>query len=831
MLFNTLAFAKFFAFVFLVSWVLVSRRSIPLLPWFALLGYVVFASPTGLGWGLLVLSGLLTAGLCRLTPREGPLPGRIAAAAVATNFIALAFCTYSESGVDPLTLGLRTLRVTEGVPWLVEWITGSATTASLLQVWTGTALILAPVLGFLIVRARKVRMVFILLASYVFYAHWDWRFLPLIFASSTIDWLLGNAIYRARSSSRRRWWILGTVFVNLGILGTFKYFNFGIDSAEAVLESLGYEQPAIILALPLVGTVNLSAVEIALPVGISFFTFESMSYVIDIYRGDIRPQQSYVEYLAFVAFFPHLVAGPIVRPRDLLPQLAGAARWSSAEGSEGLFLVAVGLLKKIAIGDYLAVNLVDRVFDAPLQYSALECYSAVLGYAVQIYCDFSGYTDIAIGVALLLGVRMPLNFNAPYKSPEIIDFWRRWHISLSTWLRDYLYISLGGNRRGRVATYANLMTTMLLGGLWHGASWTFLVWGGLHGWALAVTRAVGESSRRVTRLLALVVPALIAGPLLGSVMCLFAAPSAGVFAPLVVLGILSFVLVQVLPRGRAEIWGLIVVAIMLGSLPCWAVTLLWTGVASFEIMRDFLLIGAGLGVALAVGALHRDWEQRNRKRWAAEAHAEPWRPVAASPLWRRTRALSVAVLLGPVSGLVGLVASGVGAGFGTFARYLAFGWVLGALHWLGLLLFRGPKPQAESIPSHPLRDDRRDLTLAVVPPTPWGKLFRVVSLACTFHVVCAGWVFFRAESFQHAALYFSRLLTLSTYHPNLPQNVVAVLLVGLASHFVPERWYMIAREFFIVSPPTTQGACLLVAGLVLRAMASAEAVPFVYFQF
>jgi D-alanyl-lipoteichoic acid acyltransferase DltB (MBOAT superfamily) len=238
------------------------------------------------------------------------------------------------------------------------------------------------------------------------------------------------------------------------------------------------------------------ALRIALPVGVSFFTFESMSYVIDVYRGEIEPQRSYLEYLTFVAFFPHLVAGPIVRPKALLPQLAESAAWDGERASRSLLLIGTGLFKKIAIGDYLGSNLVDRVFDAPTQYSALECYVAVLAYAVQIYSDFSGYTDIAIGSAGLLGVHFPDNFDAPYIAHDIVDFWRRWHISLSTWLRDYLYIPLGGNRRGRARTYFNLLATMLLGGLWHGANWTFLVWGGLHGAALAVNRAWRELKSR-----------------------------------------------------------------------------------------------------------------------------------------------------------------------------------------------------------------------------------------------------------------------------------------------------------------------------------------------
>jgi D-alanyl-lipoteichoic acid acyltransferase DltB (MBOAT superfamily) len=325
----------------------------------------------------------------------------------------------------------------------------------------------------------RLRLWFLLAASYYFYAQWDARFLALIFGSSTVDWLLGNAIARAPTQARRKQWLALTVVMNLGVLGLFKYFDFGVAEMSALLHSLGFNPPEIALRL-------------TLPIGISFFTFESMSYVIDVYRRELPPHESYVEYLAFVAFFPHLVAGPIVRPRDLLPQLASRARFDPALGSRALLLIALGLVKKVAIGDYLALNLVDRVFDAPLQYSALECYVALVAYAVQIYCDFSGYTDIAIGSAALLGVRFPANFDAPYKAQNVVEFWRRWHISLSTWLRDYLYIPLGGNRHGRARTYFNLLVTMLLGGLWHGANLTFVVWGALHGLLLAGTRAFQE---------------------------------------------------------------------------------------------------------------------------------------------------------------------------------------------------------------------------------------------------------------------------------------------------------------------------------------------------
>lgn len=327
------------------------------------------------------------------------------------------------------------------------------------------------------------RLIFLLVLSYGFYAAWDFRYLPLIFGSSTVDFFLGRAIGNEQDPRRRKLMLVATVVLNLGFLGFFKYWNFALDNAHeltALLSGQPVSKPseALRVLLP--------------PVGISFFTFESMSYVIDVYRGELPPQKSYFRYLLFVAFFPHLVAGPIVRPRDLLPQFEAKPALSREDGSGALFLIALGLIKKVVLADQLAVNLVDRVFERPENFSALEVLAGVYAYAVQIYCDFSGYTDIAIGSALLLGVRFPKNFDSPYKAPNIADFWRRWHISLSTWLRDYLYIPLGGNRGSQLSTYRNLMLTMLLGGLWHGASWTFVFWGFLHGFGLAVHRAMGR---------------------------------------------------------------------------------------------------------------------------------------------------------------------------------------------------------------------------------------------------------------------------------------------------------------------------------------------------
>ncbi len=458
---------------------------------------------------------------------------------------------------------------------------------------------LAFVVTWLFSRARKLRLLFLLGASYFFYAQSGVRFLALIWTCSTADFLLSHAIGRASEPHVRKRWLVLTVVMNLGVLGFFKYLNFGIDSATAALGALGVHLPLVVLS-------------VTLPVGISFFTFESMSYVIDVYRGDIEPHDSYLEYLTFVAFFPHLVAGPIVRPRDLLPQLSRAPRWDERQASAALLMIATGLFKKLAIADYLGLNLVDRVFGAPTQYSALECYVAVVAYAVQIYADFSGYTDIAIGSAALLGVRFPPNFAAPYQAHDVVDFWRRWHISLSTWLRDYLYIPLGGNRRGRARTYLNLIATMLLGGLWHGPKWTFVVWGGLHGVALAVNRAWREHR--------------------------------GVTAPRTVVG-------------------------------------------------------------------------------------------------------------------------------------------------------------------------------------------RALATFCTFQFVLVAWVFFRAENFRAARALFGEMATLTGYHPNLDPRVLGVLGLGLGMHFLPQSLDAWVRERFVALPGIAQGLALFALLLVVRRMASAAAVPFVYFQF
>ncbi len=361
------------------------------------------------------------------------------------------------------------------------------------------AFLLACFVVFWLLRARRLpRALFLVAASYAFYFYgtfdaaesedvpfgpygWAWLCLGIIFVGSTLDYGIGRALGRIESPRLRKALLLVSIFYYVGVLALFKYWNFAADSFASLFASAGLHVSPVHLRL-------------ALPFGISFFTFETMSYTIDVYRRDMEPAESYLDYLLFVCFFPHLVAGPIVRPEQMLPQLRAAPVFDEAKQARGLFRIGVGLAKKIAIGDVLAVDLVGRVFGNPERYSSLEVLVAVYAYALQIYADFSGYTDIALGSAALFGYELPENFDAPYVSRNLQDFWRRWHISLSSWLRDYLYIPLGGSRGTSLRTYRNLMITMLLGGLWHGASWNFVIWGALHGGALAVTRAYQRRS-------------------------------------------------------------------------------------------------------------------------------------------------------------------------------------------------------------------------------------------------------------------------------------------------------------------------------------------------
>lgn len=322
---------------------------------------------------------------------------------------------------------------------------------------------------------QEIRKLVLLAASYFFYGWWDWRFLGLLFLSTFINYVAGLALARTERSLVRKLIVGLAVISGLSILGFFKYYGFFLTSFAAILETAGLER-------------DLPFMQVILPVGISFFTFQGISYVVDVYRRDIAAERSLTNVMLYISFFPQLVAGPIVRAADFLPQLHRPVGLTNAHIGIGVVLILSGLAKKMVIANYLATELVDPVFFDPTAVGALDLLIGIYGYAIQIYCDFSGYSDIAIGVAALLGYRFLENFDQPYRASSLQDFWRRWHISLSTWLRDYLYVPLGGNRHGEAKTYRNLFLTMFLGGIWHGAAWTFVFWGTFHGAMLAVER-------------------------------------------------------------------------------------------------------------------------------------------------------------------------------------------------------------------------------------------------------------------------------------------------------------------------------------------------------
>jgi len=352
--------------------------------------------------------------------------------------------------------------------------------------WLFFLLVLA---GYSIVyRKLFLRHFYLLLVSIFFYYKSGGLFLFLLVLVTVVDFACGLLIYRSGKKYAKRIFLIVSLLSNLGILAYFKYAGFFIDTVNELFGT-AYQVHDFLASFSNIhlGT-SFDVSSIILPVGISFFTFQSLSYTIDVYRGKLEPVRNIFDFGFYVSFFPQLVAGPIVRASEFIPQLYRDYSLSKREFSHALFLVSKGLIKKIIISDFIAINFVDRVFDMPSLYSGFENLMAVYGYGLQIYCDFSGYTDIAIGIALILGFRLPVNFNSPYKANSISNFWKRWHISLSRWLKDYLYIPLGGNRKGRIRTGINLMITMLLGGLWHGAALRFVIWGGLHGLGLVINK-------------------------------------------------------------------------------------------------------------------------------------------------------------------------------------------------------------------------------------------------------------------------------------------------------------------------------------------------------
>ncbi len=331
---------------------------------------------------------------------------------------------------------------------------------------------------------RATRKCLLLAASYYFYMSWNVKLIALILTSTVMDYLMGLALSNPRWADRRRLFIAISCAGNLGFLAIFKYANFFLDSFRALAGELGIKT-------------SFAELRIILPVGISFYTFQTLSYTLDVYRNKMKPCRNFLDFALFVAFFPQLVSGPIVRALKFLTQLEIDHKWNWANFTSGLWLTVLGLAKKIVVADTLSF-VADPVFSHPGDYGFTATWLGVIAFAFQIYCDFSGYSDVAIGTARMLGFELPKNFDHPYLSQSVREFWQRWHISLSTWLRDYLYIPLGGNRDGSWRTHRNLMITMILGGFWHGASWTFIAWGFYQGIMLVITRLADEKFPRLT---------------------------------------------------------------------------------------------------------------------------------------------------------------------------------------------------------------------------------------------------------------------------------------------------------------------------------------------
>ena len=385
-------------------------------------------------------------------------------------------------------------------------------------------------------RWKPLRLAFLTGSSWFFYAWWNWRYLPVLIAATTVDYVAGLWIARSEVEARRRLLLAASLATNVGILVYFKFAAFFFGSLNGIGSALG-------------APVHLPSLRILLPIGISFYTFNSMSYTIDIFRRRVEPTRNLLEYTTFVGLFPHLIAGPIVRFTDLAEQLKRLTpRLTSDTAARGLFFLSCGLVKKLLLADQLSPY-VNRVYLAHAHLGLLSGWSAAIGYSLQLYFDFSGYSDMAVGLAWLLGFRFPQNFNSPFKAVNISDFWRRWHISLSSWFRDYLFIPLGGSQRGPTRTVGNLVVTMFLAGLWHGAGWTFVVWGLVHGLFLgshAVLRRAGwtPGSNAVNRALTFLLvcgafvifrsPNLpVAGDVLSSMVGLHGLDSSGHLAALV----------------------------------------------------------------------------------------------------------------------------------------------------------------------------------------------------------------------------------------------------------------------------------------------------------
>lgn len=627
------------------------------------------------------------------------------------------------------------------------------------------------------------RVVILFIASLIFYHAWaagmhgGYMYLAaLIIFTIVLDYYLALAISRAESKGTRRLLLIISLITNLGVLAFFKYLFFFATNMKSLF---GLDT-------------DITAFKLILPAGISFHTFQSLSYTIDVYKKKVPATRSLLNFATYVLFFPQLVAGPIVRAHEFLPQISNLPAHHGQRAADGLYRIMVGLFKKLCIADIIAVGLVDRVFADPGNFSSIEVLFAVYGYAFQIYLDFSAYSDIAIGSAQLFGFKFPENFETPYRSSNLQEFWRRWHITLSSWLRDYLYIPLGGSRGKSWMTYKNLMITMLLGGLWHGASWTFIVWGFLHGGGLAVTRVY---QRRAG-----------SEPALAARYSMYAVVVAAVLLPLHILmaGLIG-------DMGRAAhidpMWFHLIFA-WLYVTPAWAATVAWLSMESSAPASD---------VASEADPDPQDRPETHPLRKTSGEPPKPARRLLALPDLSSPPGAPRWPLIGFAARIAFLLTT---AGIGLMMWYRK---PLGMLGWgiLGLwLLLACVGTVADAEPSR--RFARRY--------SKWA-IRRGLAVILTFHYVCLGWVFFRAVTFGKARDVLTQIYALSTDHKNLSAAYLFFLGLALASHLIPTGTFRWVRDRFVELPPWARAAVIVIAALLLRRMAAPTVAPFIYFQF
>jgi D-alanyl-lipoteichoic acid acyltransferase DltB (MBOAT superfamily) len=664
------------------------------------------------------------------------------------------------------------------------------------------------------------RVVVLLVASSVFYHAWAsvqsgaYRYLLLVLLAIIVgDFLLGLAIEKTENRAARKALLFVSLASNLGVLGLFKYADFfRLDVLQLGGEPLN----------------------LLLPAGISFHTFQSLSYTIDVYRKQIPACRSVVQFATFVLFFPQLVAGPIVRAHQLLPQMDRLPPLDGRLAADGLFRIVVGLFKKIALADLLARVIVDRVFENPQHFSGLEVVLGVCAYAFQIYLDFSAYSDIAIGSAQLLGFKFPENFRTPYRSANLQEFWRRWHITLSTWLRDYLYIPLGGGRGSAWATYRNLIVTMLLGGLWHGASWTYVTWGALHGFGLAVTRMFQRGSQWMWWMLG----------------------ALGV----AVVGLVLHVGVVAERGEHGAVFHLIVGWMYLA--PLWAAITVWLtsdpvpvpspdpGAATATATAPATSTATTSAVVPAPSRVERRQHPRPATKPATPPKATHQKGKKKRGKKRRERGaiqVPTARVIAPAAQRAvpwmrwGAMAIGVGALVWFIAWAAAPVWFARQLPGLVVeeeVVSAVPPPAmvlwvavvawaialvADAIEARPDAAAARRWLIT--------SAKRSVAIVLTFTYVCLAWIFFRAPSFAKAEAVLEQIATLSTDTGSLLPQVPIVLGVAAMAHFFAPRTFAWMRDGFVRIAPWWKALVLVAAALCLSVLAASKAQAFIYFQF